>query len=181
MTSRELKYPPLHTKPKQAWLETLEVAENRKLGIVDLHPDIFGVAPRLDILFWNIYWQRRYKYVDYNFARNRAEMPGTNRKPWPQKGTGKARHGDFKSPLFYSGGKAHGPRGPRSYFFMLPYHVRTMGLRVALSVKYAQDDLHIVDSLNMSSDDPEYIKDLIESRGWGLSVLFVDDIDIMPR
>ena len=52
------------------------------------------------------------------------------------------------------GGKAHGPRGPKSYFFMLPRSMRALGLRVALSCKYAQDKLHIVESLDIPSDEP---------------------------
>ena len=65
-------------------------------------------------------------------------MPGGGRKPWPQKGTGRARHGSIRSPLFKGGGKTFGPRGPKSYFYILSDQKRALGLRVALSVKYAQ-------------------------------------------
>lgn len=181
MTSRKLQYAPPNRKPKQAWLESLSSVENQKLGLVDLHPDIFGTFPRLDLLWWNVFWQQRYRKINYDVVKTPAEMPGGGRKPWPQKGTGRARHGSIRSPLWNKGGKTFGPRGPRSYFFMLPVHTRVLGLRSALSCKYAQDGFHIVDSLDIPSEDPEFLKDLIESRGWGLSVLFVDDTDYMPK
>lgn len=181
ITSRKLLHPPLDLQPKQAWLETLSVKENEKLGLIDLHPEIFSCFPRVDILWSNIAWQKWYKKVDYRVAKTRAEMRGGGRKPWPQKGTGRARAGSIRSPIFIGGGKCFGPRGPDPKFFMLPLSVRILGLQVALSVKYAQNDLHVVDSLDLPTDDPEYLKDLIESRGWGLSVLFIDDTDVIPE
>lgn len=181
VTSRKLAHLPLNSHSKQAWLETLSTVEDEKLGIVDLHPDIFATFPRIDILWFNVFWQKLFRHVDYRHMNNRAEMRGGGRKPWPQKGTGRARHGSIRSPLFIGGGKTFGPRGPKSYFFMIPKSMRVLGLRVALTVKFAQDNLHIVDSLELPTDDPKYLTELIESRGWGLSVLFVDDTDIVSR
>jgi len=171
---------PRGRETKQAWLESLATINNEKLGLIDLHPEVFGAFPRIDILFRNIYWQNLYKKIDYRHVPNRMEMRGGGRKPWPQKGTGRARQGSVRSPIFIRGGKCFGPRGPTSYFFMLPFYMRLLGLRTALSVKYSQNDLHIVDSLELPTDDPKYLEELIESRGWGLSVLFVDDTDIIP-
>ena len=57
--------------------------------------------------------------------------------------------------VFFSGGKAHGPRGPKSYFYMLPTIARVQGLSCALSVKYAQNHLYIVDSLEIPTEDPQ--------------------------
>lgn len=181
MTSRKLAHMPVGVRPQQAWIETLSSVEDEKLGIIDLHPDIFGLPPRVDILWMNIDWQRWYRYVDYRHVNNRAEMRGGGRKPWPQKGTGRARHGSIRSPIFKGGGKVHGPRGPNSYFFMLPKPYRILGLQMALSVKYSQCDLHIVDSLDLPTDSPQYLLELMESRGWGLSVLFIDDTDIVSK
>jgi len=181
MTSRKLPHRvPLGAEPKQAWLESLSTMKNEKLGLIDLHPEVFAAFPRIDILWKNIYWQTMYKKIDYRHVPNRMEMRGGGRKPWPQKGTGRARHGSNRSPIFLRGGKCFGPRGPESYFFMLPFFIRLLGLRAALSVKYSQNDLHIVDTLELPTDDPRYLEDLVESRGWGLSVLFVDDTDVIP-
>ncbi|XP_041319625.1 39S ribosomal protein L4, mitochondrial-like [Pyrgilauda ruficollis] len=73
-----------------------------------------------------------------------------------------------------AGGIAHGPRGPTSYFYMLPMRVRVLGLKVALSVKLMQDELHVVDSLELPSSDPRYLLELARARRWGHSVLLVD-------
>ncbi|GAB1605964.1 39S ribosomal protein L4, mitochondrial, partial [Argonauta hians] len=181
MTGRKLSYPNKHKEGVQTWLESLNTIDNEKVGIVDLHPDIFATFPRLDIIQSNVVWQSKYKYINYDWAPTRAEMRGGGRKPWPQKGLGKARHGSNRSPIWLRGGRAHGPRGPKSYYYMLPTPERVLGLRSALSVKLAQNDLHIVDSLEIPSDDPDYIESLFATRFWGFSGLFIDDTDFMPR
>ncbi|KAF4523458.1 hypothetical protein B566_EDAN008867 [Ephemera danica] len=170
-----------YQKPRQVWVENLDTIEEEKRGFIDLHPEIFGCSPRIDVIHRNIRWQNLYKHVSYEHARTRAEMRGGGRKPWPQKGTGRARHGSNRSPLFKKGGIAHGPRSPTTHFYMLPFFERVLGLTTTLSIKLAQDDLHVVDSLDIPTDEPQYLKQLIIERKWGLSVLFVDDTDIMPR
>uniref|UniRef100_A0A8C8JQV0 Large ribosomal subunit protein uL4m n=1 Tax=Oncorhynchus tshawytscha TaxID=74940 RepID=A0A8C8JQV0_ONCTS len=104
----------------------------------------------------------------------RSEVSGGGRKPWRQKGSGKARHGSIRSPIWRGGGVSHGPRGPTSFYYMLPMKVRVQGLKIALSSKLAQDYLHVVDTLNIPTPDPQYLMDLIRYRHWGESVLIVD-------
>lgn len=87
---------------------------------------------------------------------------------------GRARHGSIRSPLWKGGGVVHGPRSPTPHFYMLPFYTRVLGLTTTLSVKLAQDDLHIVDNLDLPSDDPKFMEELVKSRNWGPSVLFVD-------
>lgn len=212
-------------KPIQAWVETLaKSGDDMKLGIVNLHPRIFAISPRLDILARNVYWQSLYSKIvqillvfivnlkifgelkfflscfikDYSWAPTRAEIQGRNKKPWQQKGLGKARHGSRLSPQWMGGGVAHGPRGPKSYYFMEGVNVRVLGLRTALTVKFHQNDLHIVDNLEIPHEDPQvnfrhshlfnllikkiffflkykYLQDLVEAKHWGPSVLFIDE------
>ncbi|XP_076441682.1 large ribosomal subunit protein uL4m-like [Babylonia areolata] len=181
ITSRKLQYPPPYVAPRQAWLETLHTLEDQKLGMVDLHPDIFGMYPRVDVVHQNILWQRAYRRISYAKTKSRAEMPGGGRKPWPQKGTGRARHGSIRSPIWHNGGVAMGPRGPKSYFYMLPVSLRVLGLRSMLSIKFAQDDLHVVENLDIPVDDAEYLTELADVRFWGDSVLFIDDNDKLPE
>nr|CAD7257543.1 unnamed protein product [Timema shepardi] len=170
--SRKLAFFPPFQAPRQVWVENLDTQEEHKLGIIDLHPDVFAADPRIDII---------HKNMSYAHTKTRAEVHGGGRKPWPQKGLGKARHGSIRSPLWRGGGVAHGPRSPTPHFYMLPFYVRVRGLTSMLSVKLAQDDLHIVDSLDIPTDDPQYIEGLIESRNWGPSVLIIDNTDVMPR
>ncbi|XP_072167560.1 large ribosomal subunit protein uL4m-like [Diadema setosum] len=170
------------TEIPQAWLESLRSVEDNKLGLVDLHPDVFATFPRVDILHQNVVWQKNYKRISMALAKTRAELRGGGRKPWRQKGTGRARHGSRRSPIWIKGGKSHGPRGPKSYWYVLPTKTRAQGLRVALTVKYTQDDLHIVDTLDIPSSSPQYLQDLCKERYWGESVLFVDNkpLEEMP-
>ena len=137
-------------------------------------------------------------FQSFTHVLNRAEVRGGGRKPWQQKGLGKARHGSIRSPLWINGGIAHGPRAPTSYFYMLPIHTRLYGLRSMLSVKLAQvsfhilvicycdfslsvdnilfqDDLHIVNALDLPTNEPSYLEELAEERQWGPSILFVDE------
>ncbi|KAF7997746.1 hypothetical protein HCN44_009144 [Aphidius gifuensis] len=171
----------LYQKKRQVWIENLDTINEKKVGIVELHPEIYAAKPRIDSLWENIRWQRYYKFVSFAHAKTRAEKAGSTRKPWPQKGLGRARHGSRKSPLFLHGGKAHGPRSPATYFYMLPFYSRVNGLTTALSIKLAQDDLHIVNDLEIPSNSSSYIEDLMVERNWGPSVLFIDTDDIMPE
>lgn len=165
---------PEHRRPVQAWVESLRGFEQERVGLTELHPDVFATAPRLDILHQVATWQRNFKRISYAKTKTRAEVSGGGRKPWQQKGSGRARHGSIRSPLWRGGGVAHGPRGPTSYYYMLPMKVRAMGLKVALTVKLMQDDLHIVDSLELPTSDPQYLTELAQYRHWGSSVLLVD-------
>ncbi|XP_032680424.1 39S ribosomal protein L4, mitochondrial [Odontomachus brunneus] len=170
-----------YQKPRQVWLENLDTVKEKKLGFITLHPHIFATTPRIDIIHHNVKWQRLYRWVSYAHAKTRAEMRGGGRKPWPQKGLGRARHGSIRSPLWKKGGRAHGPRSPTPHFYMLPFYTRVAGLTSTLSVKLAQDDLHIVDNLEIPTSEPSYIEQLIQERNWGPSVLIVDSYDIMPE
>ncbi|KAL7294699.1 39S ribosomal protein L4, mitochondrial [Trichogramma pretiosum] len=169
-----------YQKFRQVWLENLDTTQEKKLGIISLHPEIFATKPRVDIIHQNITWQRLFRYINYACTKVTSEVRGGGRKPWPQKGMGKARHGSIRSVLWRKGGRAHGPRGPKPYFYMLPHHIRVWGLVSAFSTKLAQDDLHIVKSLDIPTDDPEYVTQLVKERNWGPSVLFIDVSDIMP-
>uniref|UniRef100_A0A8D0W9P3 Large ribosomal subunit protein uL4m n=1 Tax=Sus scrofa TaxID=9823 RepID=A0A8D0W9P3_PIG len=179
---------PAHRRPVQAWIESLRGYEQERVGLTELHPDVFSTAPRLDILHQVAIWQKNFKRISYAKTKTRAEVRGGGRKPWVQKGSGRARHGSIRSPIWRGGGGgggggvAHGPRGPTSYYYMLPMKVRVQGLKVALTVKLAQDDLHIVDSLELPTADPQYLVELARYRRWGDSVLLVDlEHEDMPQ
>ncbi|KAH7942241.1 hypothetical protein HPB49_022267 [Dermacentor silvarum] len=178
---RELAHPSKFTPNREAWVENLDTIESEKLGLIPLHPKVFGVFPRIDTLHWNINWQQIYQKVDWTTTESRAERRGGGRKPWPQKGTGRARHGSIRSPLWKGGGICHGPRGPRTFYYMLPFFRRVQGLTSALSVKFAQDDLKIVDSLDIPTNDSKYLLKLVDERLWGPSVLFVDNTDYVSE
>lgn len=179
---RTCKIPvPAHLSAQTVWLETLNIEEDEPTSLVQLHPDVFDVPPRIDILHQVVTWQRNFKRISYAKTKTRAEVRGGGRKPWSQKGTGRARQGSIRSPLWRGGGVAHGPRGPTSYYYMLPMKLRVLGLKTALTTKLAQNDLHIVDSVEIPSPDPQYLVDLFNRRNWGKSVLIVDVNEDMPE
>ncbi|KAM5172699.1 large ribosomal subunit protein uL4m [Mantella aurantiaca] len=179
---RTCKVPvPSHLSPKPVWLESLTNQEQEPHGLVHLHPDVFDVPPRIDVLHQVVCWQKNFKRISHAKTKTRAEVRGGGRKPWVQKRTGRARHGSIRSPLWRGGGVAHGPRGPTSYYYMLPMKLRVLGLKTALTVKLAQNDLHIIDSTDISTPDPQYLIDLFIQRHWGESVLIVDVNEDMPE
>jgi large subunit ribosomal protein L4 len=171
----EIQYESKFREPREVWIESLETENEDRHGIMKLHPKVFGATPRTDIIHLNVDWQRKYRYVSFAHAKLRFECRGGGRKPWPQKGLGRARHGSIRSPLFRGGGVIHGPRSPTVHFYMLPFYTRVLGLVSTLSVKLAQDDLHVVKDLEIPTDSGEYIKALCEKRNWGPSVLIVDE------
>ena len=160
---------------KEIWIENFDTEDEQKLDLMLLDPKVFGATPRIDIIHQNIEWQRKYRFVSFAHTKVRSEVRGGGRKPWPQKGLGKARHGSIRSPLWRGGGVVHGPRSPASHFYMLPFFTRVHGLTSALSVKFAQDDLHVVNDLEIPTEDSAYIKNLMEKRNWGPSVLIIDE------
>ena len=184
--NRELKdmhnVNPNVTPIREVWLENMTSNESKKLSIVSLHPSIWGAFPRTDLIQENHKWQTLYKKIDWLWMPTREELPNNNKKPWPQKGTGRARAKGLRAPQWKGGGWCHGPRGPRTYFYILEFSKRVKGLISMLSSKLAQDDLKVVDSFDgLTSDKPEHIEQLCTERGWGPSVLFVDTSDIFPR
>lgn len=175
ITKKEWAFQPQYTKPREVWIENLDTIEEQKLGLFELHPMVYAAPPRLDIIHQNVIWQRKIRFVSWAHTKTRAEVRGGGRKPWPQKGMGRARHGSIRSPLWRGGGVAHGPRSGKSHFFMLPFYSRIHGLTTTLSSKLAQDDLHVVKDLELPTDEPEYLIELIEKRNWGPSVLLIDE------
>lgn len=112
----------------------------------------------------------------------REEMYKQGPRPWPQKGTGRARHKDKRSPIWMEGGWSHPPRGPKSKFYMLPLDVRVQGLASALAAKFAQNDLMIVDTLDrFPLTEPDEMQQFVSERSIGPSVLIVDAGDMFPR
>ncbi len=97
-------------------------------------------------------------------TKTRPEKRGGGRKPWRQKGTGRARHGSIRSPLWVGGGVTFGPK-PRSYDKKINRKVKKLAYRSILSSKYQNEELKIIDELNFSEPKTKSAKELIESLG----------------
>lgn len=142
-----------------------------EVGTIQLNDFVFGTNPRLDILQRVVVWQRAKARAGTACVKDRSEVRGGGRKPWPQKGLGKARQGSIRAPHWRGGGVVHGPK-PKSYAYTLPKKVRRMGLRVALSCRYSQGDLFVVNSLDHKLSKTE-LNDIFERNNWA-SVMLVD-------
>jgi len=165
--------------PRQAQVSSL--VSPAPQGLVSLHPEVFARMPLLHVIRKNVEWQEDARDINYVHEKNKAEMPGSKAKVWQQKGTGRARHGSKTVHIFLKGGKVHGLREYSSRYFFLNTNLRILGLTSMLSLKFAQDDLAVVDSLSLPSGDPEALRELVAARHWGPSVLFCDVNDIMPE
>ena len=106
----------------------------KQVGQIALDEKVFGVEPNLHVMHMALRRQLNNARSGNACAKTRAEVSGGGRKPWKQKGTGRARAGSLRSPLFAGGGVIFGPK-PRSYEFSMPQKARRLALRSALSAR----------------------------------------------
>ncbi len=119
-------------------------------GTIDLNADIFGIEPNENAEFEAILRQRASMRQGTHAVKNRSAVSGGGKKPWRQKGTGRARQGSIRSPQFRGGGIVFGPT-PRSYKYSLPRKVRQLAIKSALSQKVLDNALVVVDALNFDA------------------------------
>lgn len=115
-------------------------------GDVTLNADIFGIEPNENVVFDTILMQRASMRQGTHAVKNRSAVRGGGKKPWRQKGTGRARQGSIRSPQWVGGGVVFGPT-PRSYSYRLPKKVGRLAIKSALSQKVLDESLVVVDGL----------------------------------
>ena len=108
-----------------------------KLGEITLNENVFGVEPNIHVMHLALRRQLNNARQGSACAKTRAEVSGGGKKPWKQKGTGRARAGSLRSPLFAGGGVIFGPK-PRSYAFNMPQKARQLAIKSALSARSEQ-------------------------------------------
>src|SRR5581483_3550656 len=126
----------------------VKTLENKAAGDIDLSETVFGTKMRKDILARMVQYQLAKRRAGTHKTKGVSEISGTTKKPWKQKGTGRARQGSLRSPQFRGGAVIFGPV-VRSHAIDLPKKVRNLALRVALSAKQAEGKLIIIDSLDV--------------------------------
>jgi large subunit ribosomal protein L4 len=129
---------------------TIVNTKNDKVGEIDLNDSLFGVEVKPYVLHSIVRMQRAKRRAGTACTKTRAEVRGSSAKPYRQKGTGQARAGNRRSPVWRGGGVVFGPK-PRSYAFKLPKKVMRLGLRMALSTRMAEEKLCILDDFKMDS------------------------------
>lgn len=153
--------------------------ENKEVGEIDLIDSVFAVTPRRDILTRNVNWQLAKRRSGNHKAKGISEINGTTKKPWAQKGTGRARQGSLRSPQFRKGAVIFGPV-VRDHAHDVPKKVRQLGLRMALSSKQADGKLIIIDSAKIDSHKTKALAAKFEKLGF-VSALIIDGANLDPN
>ena len=120
--------------------------QNEKVGDLELKDEVFGGRVKSDLIWQAVVQENASERRGTHATKTRAEVSGSGKKPWRQKGTGRARVGEIRNPLWRKGGTTFGPQ-PRSYRFDLPKKVTRGALRAALAAKLAAGTLIVVDAL----------------------------------
>ncbi|MBF7103025.1 50S ribosomal protein L4 [Pediococcus pentosaceus] len=135
--------------------------DGTKNGDVELNADIFGIEPNNDVVFEAVVMQRASMHQGTHAVKNRSAVRGGGRKPWRQKGTGRARQGSIRSPQWRGGGIVFGPT-PRSYAYSIPKKMRRLALKSVLSQKVLDESLVVVDEFKFETPKT---KDFAQSLG----------------
>lgn len=146
--------------------------DSKSVGSVDLSESVFGLDVREDILHRVVRWQLAKRQGGNHKTKGRGEIQGSTKKPFKQKGTGRARQGSVKVPQLRGGGKAHGPV-VRSHAHSLPKKVRRLGLKTALSAKAKDGSLIVLDEARSSEGKTKALAAQIKQLGW-TSALIID-------
>lgn len=131
---------------------------------VTLNADVFGIEPNNHVLYLDVKQYLANQRQGTHKAKERAEIAGSTRKIKKQKGTGTARAGSIKNPLFKGGGRVFGPR-PRSYSFKLNKKVKTLARKSALSTKAIDNNIIVIDSISMDKANTKQYKEILVNLG----------------
>ena len=138
--------------------------DNKKVGSLDLRDEVFGGRVNADLIWESVVRENASKRRGTHATKNRALVSGSGKKPWRQKGTGRARVGSSRTPLWRHGGTVFGPQ-PRSYEFALPKKVERGALRAALAQKMQDGQLVVVDALGASEVKTKAAAEMLKALG----------------
>lgn len=141
-------------------------------GSVDLNPDIFGIEPNEAVMHQVVVAQLAARRAGTAKVKTRAEVRGGGRKPWRQKGLGRARHGSIRSPQWVGGGVVHGPQ-PRDYSQRTPKKMKRLALRSALSARAAEGAVKVIDQFDWDTPKTKQATSLLSELGAGGKALVV--------
>lgn len=143
-------------------------------GEVTLNDKVFGIEPNNNVVFEAIIRQRAGKRQGTSKVKNRSAVRGGGKKPWRQKGTGRARQGSIRAPQWRGGGTVFGPT-PRSYAYTMPRKQRRLAIKSVLSQKLIDNDLIVLDKLTMSAPKTKELVSMLNSLNADGKVLIVTD------
>ena len=147
--------------------------ENKKVGAVDVRDDVFGGRVNTDLIWESVVHANAAERRGTHKTKNRANVSGSGKKPWRQKGTGRARIGSIRNPLWRHGGTVFGPQ-PRSYDFKLSKKVERGALRAALAQKLKDGELVVVDALAATEIKTKAAVEFLQRLGVSGKAVLVD-------
>jgi large subunit ribosomal protein L4 len=147
--------------------------QNEKIGSLDLRDEVFGGRVKTDLIHESVVHANAAQRRGTHATKNRALVSGSGRKPWRQKGTGRARVGEIRNPLWRKGGTVFGPQ-PRSYDYQLPRRVEKGALRAALTQRLRDGAVTVVDALSVSEIRTKAAAEMLKRLGLEGKVLLVD-------
>ena len=138
--------------------------QNHKIGAFDVRDDVFGGRVNTDLMWESVVHANAAERRGTHATKNRANVSGSGKKPWKQKGTGRARVGSVRNPLWRHGGTVFGPQ-PRSYDFKLSKKVERGALRAALAQKMKEGELIVIDALTVPEPKTKAAVELLNRLG----------------
>ena len=139
-------------------------AQNQKVGSLDLRDEVFGGRIKTDLIHESVVRANAAERRGTHATKTRAMVSGSGKKPWRQKGTGRARVGEIRNPLWRKGGTTLGPQ-PRSYEYQLPKKVEKGALRAALSQKLRDGEVIVVDALSVGAIKTKAAAEMLRRLG----------------
>jgi large subunit ribosomal protein L4 len=156
-------------------------AKGKKVGTAELADGVFGIEPNTFVVHHVVRSQMAARRSGTHATKTRGMVSGGGKKPWRQKGTGRARQGTTRAPQWKGGGAVFGPH-PRSYAFKVPNKVVKLAMRSALSAKLADEAIFVIDGFSFDKPATKLAADLLQSLGITGRVTIVvenDDINAM--
>jgi len=152
----------------------IDVVNNKgnKIEDIELDKGVFGQESNPDLLAQYIHIYRTNQRQGTSSTLTRAEVSGGGKKPWRQKGTGRARHGSTRSPIWVHGGIAHGPK-PKEYSLKMPKKMKKKAMQCALSFKLKEGEIKVINNLDMSKPSTKDISELIKKAKLPDKILLV--------
>jgi large subunit ribosomal protein L4 len=148
-------------------------SSNQKVGSVDLSDEVFGGRVNGGLIWESVVRANAAKRRGTHATKNRALVSGSGKKPWRQKGTGRARVGEIRNPLWRKGGTVFGPQ-PRSYDYKLPKKVEVGALRAALAEKLKDGRVVVVDALSAGDIKTKAVAETLKRLGVTGKAVIVD-------
>jgi large subunit ribosomal protein L4 len=136
--------------------------KGKELRSIELSDAVFGLPVNDDVIYYAINNELANKRLGTACTKDRGEVHGSNRRPYSQKGTGRARQGDYKSPVYVGGGTAFGPK-PRDFSFVLPRKVKRLALKTILSLKAQDGSLSVVEDFTVETGKTKELVKKIEA------------------